>query len=49
MVPDEIGKEVEQEPSHMESCGTDLDLILKALEVVTIIKPMGKKVSTLTP
>lgn len=48
MVLDKIGKKVEQGPCHAGSCGTNLDLILKAIEAVTIIQPVGNKVSTLT-
>lgn len=47
MVPDVIGKEARQGPCHPASCGRDLDLLLKVMEVVIIIKPVGEGVSTL--
>ena len=48
MVPDKIAKGTEQGLHHPESCGTELDHILKAMNVVIIIKPLAGWVSTLT-
>ena len=47
MVQDVIVKGAKQGPCHPASCGRDLDLILKVMEVVIIIKPVGEGVSTL--
>lgn len=46
--PDEIAEGAAQGPCHPGSCGTELDRILKTMEAVIIIKPVGGWVSTLT-